>query len=43
LSSLCAMSSSDAASATAFWLSCEALGVVSALLVLGVAPRGRAA
>jgi MFS family permease len=32
-----------AANATAFWLSCGALGVISALLVLGAAPRRRAA
>ena len=31
-----------AAGPTAFWLSCGALGVVSALLVLGVTPRRRA-
>ena len=33
---------SYAAGPTAFWLSCGVLGVVSALLVLGVTPRRRA-
>ena len=32
-----------AANPTVLWLSCGALGVVSALLVLGVTPRRRAA
>jgi MFS family permease len=32
-----------AANATAFWLSCGVLGVVAALLVLGIAPRRRTA
>jgi MFS family permease len=31
-----------AAGPTAFWLSCGALGLISALLVLGVTPRRRA-